>query len=231
MIPVPGSVVSTPYGKRGGHWSCQQNSAGDGVHTGCDFAADAGTPVVACRPGTTAHVDYGSAFGDHQLAVRCVDGTEDFYAHMPVRVAKGVWVQSGDWVGEVGSEGNATGPHLHLERHPSQGWWSCDNHENPQPSLDYPQENVMLDQATLDQVAAVVMENVLAALRGEGVSGAADAVLMRQRWSEAGAIPASLNGDEIAHVLRTEGVSGAADAQLMADRYGDVGGVPARVIT
>ena len=231
MHPIPGVPVSTAYGRRGSHWSCQENAAGDGVHTGADFACDAGTPVLACRPGTTAHVDYGSAFGDHQLAVRCVDGSEDFYAHMPTRVAKGVWVQSGDWVGEVGKEGNATGPHLHLERHPSQGWWSCDNHENPQPSLDYPQENVMLDQATLDQVRQIVHEEVLAALRGDGVSGSADAVLMRQRWLDAGLIPATLNADELASVLRSEGVTGAADAALMADRYTDVGGIPARVIT
>lgn len=225
-MPCGTYPVSTPYGARGEHWSCQRNAYGEGVHTGADFKAPAGTSVVACRPGTTAHVGYGDAFGEHQLAVRADGGGEDFYAHMTRRVGAGVRVKAGDWLGDVGQEGNATGPHLHLERHPVAGYWSCLNHENPQPSLDHLQETVMLDQATLDQIAGVVMSNVLAALRGDGVSGAADAVLMRQRWLEAGLIPATLNAGELSSVLRSEGVSGAADAALMVRRYADAGGMP-----
>ena len=49
--PVPGYTVSTPYKKRGSHWSCDEDSAGNGVHTGIDYAAPAGTKVVAARGG------------------------------------------------------------------------------------------------------------------------------------------------------------------------------------
>lgn len=230
MNPV-GVPISTAYGKRGGSWSCQENAYGEGVHTGCDFAADPGTPVFACRPGVTYYVSYGSAFGGRQLAVRCDDGGEDFYAHMEWRVGAGLRVRAGDQVGRVGYEGNVVpkgpaGAHLHLERHPTAGYWSCLNHQDPQPSIDYPQETVVLDAATADQVRAIVQEVVLGCLRGDGVSGAADAGLMRQRWLDAGLIPATLNAAELASVLRSEGVSAAADAAVMQERWAQVGGIP-----
>jgi murein DD-endopeptidase MepM/ murein hydrolase activator NlpD len=135
--PVPDYKVSTPYGKRGSHWSCDENSAGNGIHTGADFAAPAGTTVVAARGGTVVHCSHGSAFGNHQLEVLPGDGTRDFYAHMRSRVADGTDLDAGEKVGEVGSEGNATGPHLHFERHKvATGGWSCNIVVNPQPSLE-----------------------------------------------------------------------------------------------
>ncbi len=133
--PVPGHEIGTRFGKRGPDWSCDKIN-GEGKHTGVDIPAPIGTRVVAARPGVTAHVDYGGAFGTRQLAVRCDDGTEDFYAHMSARVAAGRSVQAGDKVGEVGESGNTSGPHLHFERHSPQGPpWSCSIIENPAPSI------------------------------------------------------------------------------------------------
>ena len=136
VVPVPSSpTVDTPYGRRGSHWSCDRESHGDGIHTGADFAAAVGTTVVAARPGTLVHCSHGSAFGGHQVEVRCADGTRDFYAHMCQRRGEGP-VQAGDKVGEVGTEGNVTGPHLHFERHATTaGGWSCSVVRDPQPSL------------------------------------------------------------------------------------------------
>ena len=56
--PVPGYPVSTAYKKRGPYWSCDEDSAGNGVHTGQDYAAPAGDPGgrrpprhrAACEP-------------------------------------------------------------------------------------------------------------------------------------------------------------------------------------
>lgn len=142
--PVPGFNVSTQFHARGARWSCSKNSKGEGVHTGADIAAAVGTPVVAARPGVTAHVDYSKtskAFGSKQLVVRCDDGTEDFYAHMSSRVGAGIRVAAGDRIGAVGKEGtNVTGPHLHFERHRKQGFWKCDNCISPQPSLNFKAE-------------------------------------------------------------------------------------------
>jgi len=76
------------------------------------------------------YVDYGSSFGSHQWAVRPGDGTEDFYAHAKARPASGIQVAAGAVLGQVGSEGNATGPHLHFERHSSYGW-GCSLMQDP----------------------------------------------------------------------------------------------------
>jgi murein DD-endopeptidase MepM/ murein hydrolase activator NlpD len=138
MSPVPDSpFVDTPYGRRGPYWSCDRDSHGDGIHTGADFGAPTGTRVVAARPGQLVHCDHGSAFGSHQVEIRCEDGTRDFYAHMRTRAKEG-HVQAGDKVGEVGAEGNVTGPHLHFERHATTtGGWSCGVVRDPQPSIDW----------------------------------------------------------------------------------------------
>lgn len=133
--PVPGYGVTTPYGRRGSYWSCDQDAYGNGIHTGADYAAPTGTKAVAARDGHVAHVNYGSAFGSNQVAVRCPDGTEDFYAHMVSRVAQGP-VSAGSKVGEVGAQGNVTGPHLHFERHKAPGW-SCAICVDPAPSINY----------------------------------------------------------------------------------------------
>lgn len=139
MIPVPGYGISTPYGKRGSYWSCNRDAYGNGIHTGCDYASPTGTKVVAARPGTARYCNHGSAFGYHQLEVRCGDGTRDFYAHMTTRsVADGAKVSAGQAIGKVGAEGNVTGPHLHFERHATEtGGWSCSVVRDPAPSINY----------------------------------------------------------------------------------------------
>ncbi|HZX40782.1 MAG TPA: M23 family metallopeptidase, partial [Myxococcaceae bacterium] len=111
MIPVPDYPgVDTPYGRRGSYWSCDRDAQGNGIHTGADFQAPTGAKVVAARPGTLAWCNHGSSFGGHQVEVRCTDGTRDFYAHLSKRVDAGD-VKAGEKIGEVGQEGNATGPH------------------------------------------------------------------------------------------------------------------------
>lgn len=141
--PIPGVAVGTPYGKRGPYWSCQEDSSGNGVHTGVDFPCPSGTAIVAPIAGQVRHRSYGSAFGSHQFAISPDPGQpfadgEVFFAHTRTRPKDGIFVDVGDWLAEVGSEGNATGPHLHLEYHPtSKGVWSCSVHANPQPILDH----------------------------------------------------------------------------------------------
>lgn len=126
--PVPGKAVTTPYHKTGQYWKAC------GWHTGQDYAAPWGTKVVAARSGTVRHTSYGQAFGSKQMAVVCPDGSEDFYAHMSQRLAAGTKVEAGDRIGQVGEEGNTTGPHLHFERHKRAGRWACDNMDDPMKS-------------------------------------------------------------------------------------------------
>jgi murein DD-endopeptidase MepM/ murein hydrolase activator NlpD len=135
--PCPGYTVTTVYGKRGAYWSCKPDSDGDGIHTGVDYSCPTGTKVVAARGGTLHHCHHGDAFGSHQVEIRPGDGTRDFYAHLSQRVADGTQVDAGEKIGEAGAEGNATGPHLHFERHNvATGGWSCTVIVDPTPSLN-----------------------------------------------------------------------------------------------
>lgn len=137
--PVPGYGQGTPYGARGPYWSCDEDSHGNGKHTGVDYPAPAGAKVVAARPGTAVYCNHGAAFGYHQLEIKCGDGTRDFYAHMTTRtVGNGARVDAGQAVGKVGAEGNVTGAHLHFERHATEtGGWSCSVVRDPAPSINY----------------------------------------------------------------------------------------------
>lgn len=139
---IPGVAVSTPYGKRGPYWSCNDNGSG-GVHTGVDFACPSGTDILAPIAGQIRHRSYGSAFGSHQFAISPDDGEpfgagEVFFAHTTSRLADGTRVAIGQKVADVGAEGNVSGPHLHMEYHPdTKGVWSCSVHADPQPVLDF----------------------------------------------------------------------------------------------
>lgn len=140
--PVPGFRVQTPFHRRGPLWrTCGVRIEADGtqtgLHTGVDIPAPEGTAVVAARPGVTKHVDFGPAFGRHQLAVLCEDGTEDFYAHMRSRTASGRNVRAGDKIGEVGDESSFdVGFHLHFERHNMHAdQWGCSIIVDPERSL------------------------------------------------------------------------------------------------
>jgi hypothetical protein len=69
------------------------------------------------------------------------------------RVANGTVVDAGDKVGEVGSEGNSTGHHLHFERHKvATGGWACHIVVNPQPSLES-ESDMALSDADIEKIA------------------------------------------------------------------------------
>lgn len=141
--PIPNVGISTPYGKRGSYWSCNEDSSGNGVHTGVDFAAGSGTNIYAPIAGQIRHRSYGSAFGNHQFAISPDEGQpfadgEVFFAHTTNRPKDGVYVEIGDYLADVGAEGNVSGPHLHMEYHAdTKGTWSCSVHDDPQPVLDH----------------------------------------------------------------------------------------------
>ncbi|ARQ68376.1 M23 family metallopeptidase [Streptomyces marincola] len=113
--PVPGREVSHPFGVRNGRYAA-------GFHTGDDYAAPAGTPVVAVRGGTIAWSDdEGGAYGQW-IGLRADNGRDYVYCHLSARsVAAGARVSAGQRIGEVGESGSTTGPHLHLEDRPHGG--------------------------------------------------------------------------------------------------------------
>jgi len=140
--PLPSQYpITTPYGKRGSYWSCNENSSGNGIHTGADFGCPSNTKMYATIAGTIRHRQYGSAFGDRQFAISPSAGQpfedgEVFYAHGNERLADGTEVQAGDYVGKSGARGNVSGPHLHYEFHPNhKNQWNCGVHADPGPTL------------------------------------------------------------------------------------------------
>jgi murein DD-endopeptidase MepM/ murein hydrolase activator NlpD len=90
-------------------------------HTGLDFAAPTGTPIMAVAGGTITEVGYSGAYGNRTIE-RLPDGTELWYCHQNAfGTSVGATVKPGQVIGYVGSTGNVTGPHLHLEVHPGGG--------------------------------------------------------------------------------------------------------------
>ena len=90
------------------------------AHTGQDFAAPTGTPVQAVGDGTIIFAGYDGAYGN-KIVVEHPDGTVTWYAHLSAFVRSSGAVKAGDMIGRIGSTGNVTGPHLHLEVRPGGG--------------------------------------------------------------------------------------------------------------
>ncbi|MBW3621330.1 MAG: peptidoglycan DD-metalloendopeptidase family protein [Actinobacteria bacterium] len=85
------------------------------LHAGIDLAAPAGTPIGAAAAGTVTFAGVRGGYGN-LVIVDHGDGTETRYAHQDtIAVTAGQRVGVGDLLGTVGSTGQSTGPHLHLE--------------------------------------------------------------------------------------------------------------------
>lgn len=87
-------------------------------HDGVDFPAPTGTPIKAVAPGKvyfTGGEDNGKSYG-YNVRIENETGEHVIYAHMSkISAVIGQQVKAGDIIGYVGSTGNSTGPHLHLE--------------------------------------------------------------------------------------------------------------------
>ncbi|MFD8201526.1 peptidoglycan DD-metalloendopeptidase family protein [Streptomyces sp. NPDC059701] len=118
--PVPGHKVTFEFYQRGPYaWKPD----GVGRHTGQDFAAQSGTPVVAVRSGTIAWSNGdGGAYGQW-IGLSADNGHVYTYCHLSQRQAKaGQKVAAGQQLGRVGTTGNSTGPHLHFEMSKGPTW-------------------------------------------------------------------------------------------------------------
>lgn len=110
VMPVQGYRLSATFGLSSYLWST--------VHTGLDFAAPSGTPLVAVANGTITETGFDGSYGE-KTVLTLEDGTEIWYCHQSsINVTVGQTVAGGDVIGAVGSTGNSTGPHLHLEVRP-----------------------------------------------------------------------------------------------------------------
>ena len=85
------------------------------THTGLDIAATTGTQIKVIADGTVTSAQYTGSYG-YLVKVDHGNGVESWYAHTSKMYVKaGEMVKAGDVIAAVGSTGNSTGPHLHLE--------------------------------------------------------------------------------------------------------------------
>ncbi len=113
--PVRGKLTSR-YGSR------------RGTHEGIDIAAPRGTRILAAEAGKVIFAgrlrDYGK-----MIVVKHAGNFRSVYAHVHrFHVRKGHFVEGGQRIAEVGSTGNASGPHLHFE---------IRNHDRPRDPMLY----------------------------------------------------------------------------------------------
>ncbi|MCI8650160.1 MAG: peptidoglycan DD-metalloendopeptidase family protein [Anaerotruncus sp.] len=84
-------------------------------HNGVDFAAPYKTPVYAAAEGTVTLSGWYGEYGNCVI-LRHADGSETLYAHnSKLTVRNGQKVLQGEKIAEVGTTGNSTGNHLHME--------------------------------------------------------------------------------------------------------------------
>jgi murein DD-endopeptidase MepM/ murein hydrolase activator NlpD len=111
--PLGGYHLSAGYGASGPLW--------ESVHTGLDFGAASGTDLVAVADATVTEVADAGPYGLRTI-LTLEDGTDIWYCHqLAALVSPGERVEIGELIGLVGSTGNSTGPHLHLEVRPGGG--------------------------------------------------------------------------------------------------------------
>lgn len=87
------------------------------MHTGVDWSASIGTPIIASGNGVVEKAGWAGGYGK-QIIIRHANGYETSYNHQSAfakGIAPGVRVRQGQTIGFLGQTGLATGPHLHYE--------------------------------------------------------------------------------------------------------------------
>ena len=110
------SRISSEYG-----WRKNPVSGVNKLHAGIDLAAGGGTPIYAAASGYVQVAGWSSGgYGNYVIIYhgKMSDGNtySTLYGHMrSVATSAGKYVKQGELIGYVGSTGNSTGNHLHLE--------------------------------------------------------------------------------------------------------------------
>ncbi len=113
MIPTQ-HPVEGPLGSAFG-WRIDPFTGRSALHTGLDFEAHSGTPILAASGGVVVAQELHPAYGQ-MIEVDHGNGLVTRYAHASrAWVRKGDLVRRGQKIAEVGTTGRSTGPHLHFE--------------------------------------------------------------------------------------------------------------------
>jgi lysostaphin len=110
MMPVRAPYNASSFGRRidpfNGQWA---------MHEGIDFIAEYGSPIVAAAGGVVIFAGFHPQYG-YMIDIDHGNDLVTRYAHTSkIVVREGDLVQRGRKIGEVGTTGRSTGPHLHFE--------------------------------------------------------------------------------------------------------------------
>ena len=128
-LPIQGMKrgnISSHFGPRS-----SPGGFGSTYHQGLDIAFPTGTKVLACEAGTVISAGYMGGLGNC-IVIDHGNNLQTVYGHLSeIKVKEGQKVVRGQYIGNVGSTGNSTGPHLHLGVkvngryvNPEKGWLS-----------------------------------------------------------------------------------------------------------
>lgn len=126
-LPIKGMTsknITSHFGPRS-----SPGGIGSTNHQGLDIGFPTGTHVLACEKGTVATAGWGGGLGNC-IIIDHDKGLQTVYGHLSaIKVKTGQKVARGQYIGNVGSTGNSTGPHLHLGIkvngsyvNPEKGW-------------------------------------------------------------------------------------------------------------
>lgn len=109
-FPLESGILTSSFGKRASPFTGKPS-----YHPGIDLAAPTGSPVFACTSGTIKEIGFSRIYGNYIILLH-QDGKESLYGHLSkVLISLHDKIKSGKIIGEVGSTGLSTGPHLHFE--------------------------------------------------------------------------------------------------------------------
>ena len=104
-LPLANASVNSPFGYRGAEF-----------HTGLDFAAGCGTPVMSAAAGTVIEAGFSAYGGGNRIVIDHGNGLQTTYNHLEtIAVQLNQSVGPGSPIAVAGSTGNSTGCHLHVE--------------------------------------------------------------------------------------------------------------------
>jgi murein DD-endopeptidase MepM/ murein hydrolase activator NlpD len=107
--PLSGGYITSLYGYRRSPFTGIRQ-----FHSGLDIGSPMGAPIRAAMSGRVISTGYDDSFGNF-VVISHHSGYRTLYAHMSViRVKSGAIVGTGERIGDVGSTGLSTGPHLHF---------------------------------------------------------------------------------------------------------------------
>ncbi len=108
--PLAGATVTSTFGTRGDPFLGRL-----AMHTGIDYRSPVGRDIPASAPGKVVFAGTNGGYGK-MVEIDHGKGLTTRYAHMSsIAVRVGQQIAKGQKVGEVGSTGRSTGPHLHYE--------------------------------------------------------------------------------------------------------------------